>query len=275
MSQRSEDASFIEVQHATVMANDRHLLRDISFSVDEGQHTAILGANGAGKSSLIDLLTYRRRPYTGGEREAVVRLFGRDRWNVFELRAQLGLVSAGLQEQFVHESGRVQGLEVVAAAFFSSRRFFPRHQVSGEVLNRSRGALRMMEVEHLAEKPIGQMSTGEVRRVLIARALAPDPRALLLDEPTTGLDLAARRRFAETLRAIARQDKTVVLTTHHLGEIFPEVEQIVLLRRGEVFRCGPKDEVLTGSHLSDCFGAPIDVARQEDGYYAARMAEAP
>ena len=261
----------LDVRNATLMAGGRRILRDVSFTIRPGEHAVILGPNGAGKSSLIDLLTYRRRPYTGDEKPARVRIFGQEQWDVFELRRHLGVVSASLQEEYIRQNGNVRGHDLVAAAFFASRRLFPHHEVTDAIWEKSRSALALMEVDHLAEKPIGQMSTGEARRILIARALAPQPEALLLDEPTTGLDLVARRRFAETLREIARQGKTVILTTHRVSEIFPEIERVILMRRGRLFQSGPKGQVLTSDHLSDAFDAPVEVTSSGDGYYAARV----
>ena len=115
---------------------------------------------------------------------------------------------------------------------------------------------------------MARMSTGEARRILIARALAPDPQALLLDEPTTGLDLTARRRFLETLRGIAGAGKTIILVTHHAEEVLPEIRRVILLRQGRVFRDGPTEEGLTSAHLSALFGEPVEV-RRRGGVYSA------
>jgi len=122
---------------------------------------------------------------------------------------------------------------------------------------------------HLAAKRIDEMSTGEARRILIARALAPDPRALLLDEPTTGLDLVARQHFLTMLQAVARQGKTLLLVTHHIEEVLPEIRRVILLREGRVFLEGPKEEVLTSTHLSTLYEAEVKL-RQHGGYYSAR-----
>ena len=136
--------------------------------------------------------------------------------------------------------------------------------------DRAQRAMSLAQAERLAHKPMAQMSTGEARRVLIARALAPDPPALLLDEPTTGLDLAARRRFLETLRGIAGADKTIILVTHHAEEILPGIGRTVLLRQGKVFRDGPTEDVLTSANLSALFGEPIEVRRQNGIYLASQ-----
>lgn len=125
-------------------------------------------------------------------------------------------------------------------------------------------------LSRLIAKPLAEMSTGEARRILIARALAPHPQALILDEPTTGLDLVARRQFLETLRHVAQGGKTVILVTHHIEEILPEIERVILLREGRVFRDGPKSDVLTKGTLSALFDASVQV-RQRDAYYTAEM----
>ncbi len=125
-----------------------------------------------------------------------------------------------------------------------------------------------MEAGHLAESFIEAMSAGEVRRIMIARALVPEPRALLFDEPTTGLDLMVRHRFLRTLRNLAHRGKTIILVTHHIEEIFPEINRVILLNHGRVLRDGPKAEVLTSGHLSSMFEGPVTV-QEIKGYYRA------
>jgi iron complex transport system ATP-binding protein len=115
---------------------------------------------------------------------------------------------------------------------------------------------------------MGEMSTGEARRVLIARALVNNPEVLVLDEPTAGLDLVARRGFLETISAVARTGTTVVTVTHRLEEIIPEVSHIVLLRRGRVEAAGPRSAILTAAHLSRVFEAPVSLA-ENDGFLSA------
>lgn len=264
----------LSIRGATVVADDgTPLLSDLTLRVGAGEHTAILGPNGAGKSSLIRLITHELRPLARADGEPVA-VFGRDRWNVFELRAMLGIVTAGMHQLYAGGGPPVTALVAAVSGFFASREPFLHHQVTERQWERARAALEQMEIAHLADRPLTRMSTGEVRRVLIARALAPDPRALLLDEPTTGLDLVSRQRFLETLRGVARAGKTLVLVTHHVGEVLPEVERVALLRAGRVYRAGPKHEVLTGEHLSAVYGAPVRVEQRRGGYFAAAAASA-
>jgi iron complex transport system ATP-binding protein len=259
----------LELAHATVLKNGLRALDDVSLAIAEGEHTAIVGPNGSGKSTLINLLTLQDRPFADG-RGPAVRVFGRDLWNVFELRAVLGFVSADLHHRFVegNSNGRITGREAVVSGFFASQGIMAHAEVSDAMRAQAADALERMEAQHLADKAINEMSTGEARRVLIARALVTAPRALVLDEPTTGLDLIARHRFLELVRRIAQSGPTLLLVTHHVEEIIPEVRRVVLLRQGRVAADGPKEQTLTSARLSDVFGSPVSL-RREDGYYLA------
>jgi iron complex transport system ATP-binding protein len=146
---------------------------------------------------------------------------------------------------------------------------FGHHKITAEMQESALQALALMEAGHLADTLLAEMSTGEVRRILFARALVTEPRALMLDEPTTGLDLLARQRFLDTLRTIGRRGKIIILTTHHLEEIFPEIGRVVLIRQGRVMLDGHKQDVLTSANLSALFGAPMQV-QESQRYYLAR-----
>jgi len=269
----------LEIRDATVRKGEgrgRTVLDGLSLTIPQGEHTAILGPNGSGKSSLIKLITQEYRPLAHAEGEPVVRIFGRERWNVFTLRTLLGIVSADLHGAFTagDTPGALRGLDVVLSGFFASRGLQPHHAVTAAMRARGRHALTLMDAAHLADKPMREMSTGEARRVLIARALAPDPRAVLLDEPTTGLDLVARHRFLGAVRGLATGGTTIILVTHHVEEIIPEIGRVVLLREGRVLADGPKHATLTSAALSATFNAPLHVARTVTGYYTATALEA-
>ena len=248
------------------------MLEAISLTVGAGEHTAILGPNGAGKSVLVNLLTHQDRARATADGASPVRVFGDDRWNVFELRSQLGIVSADLHHRFVegNSEGRVAGEAAVLSGFFASQGILRHGVVTDEMRRQAADALARMGASHLAGRPLNEMSTGEARRVMLARALATAPRALVLDEPTTGLDVAARHSFMERVRQIARAGTTIILVTHHIEEIIPEIDRVVLLRRGRIAADGPKQAVLTAARLSDLFDAPITLDEQ-NGYYHARV----
>jgi iron complex transport system ATP-binding protein len=267
------DRPLLELDRATVMKGGRPVLDNISLAIHAGEHTAIVGPNGSGKSTLINLLTHQDRALRHADGVAAVRVFGESRWNVFELRVTLAIVSSDLHHRFVegNSNGRITGTEAVLSGFFAAQGVMQHLKVTDAMHESAAQALARMEASHLAGKSMHQMSTGEARRVLIARALVTSPRALVLDEPTTGLDLVARDRCLELVRRIAQGGPTLILVTHHLEEIVPEIERLILLRRGQIAFDGPKEATLTAARLSHVFEAPVAVRREGD-YYSAAMA---
>jgi iron complex transport system ATP-binding protein len=271
-------APLLELCDATVVLGGVRILDRLTLTIPVGEHTAILGPNGAGKSTFIKLLTLQQYPAVESEeregfgRVAPIRVFGQERWDVFALRARLGIVSADLHDRFVHgnANGVVTGLDAVLSGFFATQGVFAHQRVTDAMRGKAHDALERVDATRLAAATLDTMSTGEARRVLIARALVHDPRALVLDEPTRGLDLVARHHFLERVRAVARQGTTILLVTHHIDEIIPEIGRVILLKGGGILRDGPKAEVLTAPHLSNAFDAPltVDVA---DGYVHVRV----
>src|SRR5262249_45146661 len=160
---------------------------------------------GSGKSTLINVLTRDEYPLARSEGQPPVRIFGQDRWDVFELRTKLGIVSADLHQRFVegHSAGRIRGEDAVVSGFFAERGFLLYARVTDEMRGRGAAALERLDAAHLAGKTLNHMSTGEARRVLIARALVTEPQALVLDEPAAGLDLVARQKFLTLVSRIA------------------------------------------------------------------------
>ena len=263
----------LQIQDATVVKNRTRVLDRITLTIQEGEHTAILGPNGAGKSSLIRLIAHQDYPLAHADGTPPLLIFGEELWNVTELRALVGIVSGDLQHSILAGTlpRRTRGLDAVLSGFFASYGLFRHHRLTPAMGEQGRRALALMEAAHLADTYIEAMSPGEVRRIMIARALVSDPRALLLDEPTTGLDLMARHRFLRTLQNLARHGKTIILVTHHIEEIFPEINRVVLLQHGRVLLDGPKAEVLTSRHLSAMYEGPVTV-QDTNGYYTATSA---
>lgn len=258
--------SLIELDRATVVRGDVAVLHALSLRIVAGQHTAILGANGSGKSSFIKLINRELYPLAR-EGESPVKVMGRDRWNVNELRTHLGVVTGDLGRDLLEMPGL--GVEdAVLTGFFASFMLPPDREVSPGMRERAREALAQVRATALASRPVAELSTGEMRRVLIARALVNRPQALLLDEPTTGLDLVAQQQFIGLLRELARQGITLVLVTHHIEEIVPEIDRVILLREGRVLADGTRADVLTSELLSQAYGGPLRVRREGDAYSA-------
>jgi iron complex transport system ATP-binding protein len=190
-------------------------------------------------------------------------ILDRKNWNVFELRSLLGIVSNDLMSSC---TGDASGLDVVLSGFFSSTRIFPNHSFDLRQKKMAEAALNDLGVSHLAERSVDEMSSGEAKRVLIARALVHKPRALLFDEPCNSLDILAQRSLRETMRSLARSGIGIILVTHELPDIVPEIERVVLMANGRIVADGRKEEVLQGERLSNVFGLKVELT-QHDGYY--------
>lgn len=236
-------------------------LPELTFSA--GEHVAILGGNGSGKSTLVKLISRQSYPSYGSE----IRIMGADSWNVVELRQKLGIISGSMQLEF-EGAPPIEVLDCVVSSFFASRGLWAHHDYDGAMVRASEAALEQVGASHLIGRTMESLSTGEARRVLIARALAHQPKALLLDEPCAGLDPAARHHFLMMLRKIAAAGTALVLITHHIEEILPEMQRLVMLRKGEIFADGEKEKLLTGENLTALFGLKMKVD-EEKGWYRA------
>lgn len=253
--------ALIEFQRVTVMRGETAALRDISLKIGAGDHVAIIGPNGCGKSTFIKAIT--RECYPLARAESSLKILGSDEWNIFELRSLLGIVSSDLMTFCIRD---ITGLEMVLSGFFSSVGIWPNHEVTDEMRTRARKAMEHLEVTYLADRSTDQMSSGEGRRLLLARALVHEPRALILDEPSTALDLFAQQELRVTLRKLAARGTGIVMVTHHLSDLIPEIERVILMQSGRIVGDGPKREVLTAERLSALFGLKVELA-ERDGYY--------
>ncbi|MBB5208879.1 ABC transporter ATP-binding protein [Chiayiivirga flava] len=260
-----DDAPLIELDRASVVRDGVTVLHDVSLRIPLGRHTAILGPNGCGKSSFVKLINRELYPLARGDGPPPARVFGHGRWNIAQLRTRLGLVSADLHGDLA----QLRGLDVedtVLSGLWGSFGVPDHLRVTDTDRARMHAALATMDALALLHRRLATLSAGEARRVLIARALMHRPQALLLDEPTTGLDVASRHRFLQLLRTIAQAGTTLVLVTHHLEEIVPEVRHVVLLRDGRVFAQGSAEAMLTSARMSALFGMALRVVR-DGGFF--------
>jgi iron complex transport system ATP-binding protein len=264
------DEVVLELNDATVVKNGVRILDGLRLAIHTGEHTAIVGPNGAGKSTLINVLTAQDHALAHEDGVPPVRIFGESLWDLFSMRSRLGIVSGDLHQTFVrgHSAGNISGTDAVLSGFFATLGLVDPRRLTGEMRQRAADALERLGAAHLARKPLDEMSTGEARRVLIARALVRAPDALVLDEPTTGLDMVARQHFLETVSRVAREGTTVILVTHHVEEIIPEITRVILLKQGRVALEGAKRDVLTSAHLTTVYGAPVEL-HEVDGYFRA------
>lgn len=253
----------IDFRNVTVIRGRQKALDSITLSIPLGQHVAIIGPNGSGKSTLIKTITRECHPLVT-DPDSSVKILGSESWNIFKLRPQLGIVSPDWVELCTRE---ISGKEAVLSGFFSSTEIWPHQHVTAAMEKKADEVIELLEITHLARHEMSEMSTGEARRVVIGRALVHDPKALILDEPTASLDLRATDELRSILRKITQAGTSIVLVTHHLPDIIPEISRIVLMKHGRVFEDGSKEEVLAAGHLSRLFEMPLEVV-QKNGYYA-------
>ena len=254
-------SALVDMKNVQVIRGDTAALDDFSLRIDAGEHVAILGPNGCGKSTLIKTIT--RECYPVVRENSSMTILGRERWNIFELRSILGIVSNDLMSDCTSETN---GRDVVLSGFFSSTRIFAHQEITPARIARADAALARLGVQHLAERPVAEMSSGEAKRILIARALVHDPQTLVFDEPSNSLDVFAQHGLRETMRSFAQSGIGVVLVTHHLSDIIPEIERVVLMRDGTIQADGRKQDLLKPEEISHLFGISVDIARR-DGYY--------
>jgi iron complex transport system ATP-binding protein len=253
----------IDFEKVLVQRGQRLALRDLTLKIATGEHVAILGPNGSGKSTLLKLLT--RECYPLLRPETQLRILGETNWNIFDLRSQVGIVSNDLMAQCSRD---VTGRELVLSGFFGSIGIWPNQHVTPEMEEAADLAMQQLNVAALRDRWMDELSSGEARRFLIARALIHKPPTLILDEPTTSLDIAAQHEMREHLSELARSGVSLLLVTHHLEEIIPEIDRVVMLRAGTVFADGAKDQLLTDDRLSSLFGLRVEIT-EKGGIYRA------
>ena len=254
---------FLQLTHVNVARGENVVLHDINLTVNTGEHIAILGPNGCGKSTLIKTITCECYPIV--QPETKVRIFEQERWDLTELKKRLGVVAPELPGK---PTLQTTGRDAVLTGFFSSSTLWPNLTVTSEMRTRADEVLEQIDAVNLAGKLIGEMSAGQQRRIMIGRALVASSQMLLLDEPSNALDLAAQVDLRNLLRKLAGQGTGILLITHHIADILPEIDRILLMSEGRIVDDGPKSSLLTPETLSDLFKTDVHMTRQGDFYYA-------
>jgi iron complex transport system ATP-binding protein len=259
-------AEFLSMRNVDIARGQKVVLQEVNLSIATGEHIAILGPNGCGKSTLIKAMTCECYPIVRPGME--MKVFGRDRWDVQDLRKHLGVVATELPGE---RTTVTRGLDAVVSGFFSSSTLWPNLEVTEPMRASALDALGLLGAEYLRDRWVGEMSAGEKRRVMIARALVHRPEMLLLDEPSNALDLAAQRELREILRDVAagsgdRRGTGVVMVTHHLADILPEIDRVVMMRGGRIVADGRKQELLQAARLEELFGVEIELTERH-GYW--------
>ncbi len=253
---RNTSPAWLDCQAVEAWINGQPVVKDLTLRLLRGESTAVLGPNGAGKTTLVKLIS--RTLYPVVKPGSHLRLFGSESVNLWALRRRLGVVSTELEERI---PALLTGRELLLAAFFGAIGLGRDRTPSAEQIARTDDLLRAMDLDGLADEPYGQLSEGQRRRLLIARALVHAPDVLVLDEPTNALDLRARHTLLRSLQVLCQQGTTLVLVTHQVDAIIPEIKRVVGLKNCQVWMDGSTDEALTGPMLSALFDTPLSVVQ--------------
>lgn len=252
--------NIVEIKKVSVYQGDNRVFRNLSLEIPLGCNSVILGPNGAGKSTLLKLLSCQLYPAAS---KGYIRIFGQEQWDVWELRNQLGIISNDLQHEYLNS---VKGVDILLSGFYSSIGRFGHQTFSNADMKKADRIMEKLVISQLKNRLYSEMSTGEQRRFLLGRALIHHPKVLVLDEPTSGLDIYSCFQYLEIIRNLIIEGTTIILVTHHLHEIPPEISRVIFIKNGKILADGKKKDLLKSGKLSDLFGTPVQVLAS-NGYY--------
>ncbi|MCK9491695.1 MAG: ATP-binding cassette domain-containing protein [Sulfurimonas sp.] len=244
--------------------DDGDVLKAVDLKIKEGENWAILGSNGSGKSTLLKLIMSELHPRRSHKHKKEV--FSKSRYSIFELKEKLGIITNDLHNYFLHSGGHLSAYDVVLSGYYSSIGTFKHQSFCEEQQKKVLETLKELEILHLKDKKVSQMSTGELRRCIIARALIHNPKAFILDEPTVGLDIKAQINFIKLLRKLSK-NHSIILVTHHIEEIFDEISHIALIYNNTIYKSGLKEEILTSENISKTFGVDLVINEKNGRFY--------
>jgi iron complex transport system ATP-binding protein len=251
----------LDIFNATVYRDEKKVFDQLSLSIKCGESAVIIGPNGAGKSSLLKLLS--REIYPISKEGSFVKILGKQLPTLWDLRKKIGLISADLQAIFVPD---ISGLGVVVSGLYNSIGLFSHQEITDSELKRGKKILEYLGIQDLANCRYRQMSTGQQRICLLGRALIHNPDHLILDEPTSGLDVRATHQYLKIIRELLLSGKTILLATHHINEIPPEIERVILIKEGKIFDDDKKEILFTDDKISEFFNIPLKISCS-NGYY--------
>jgi len=254
---------FLELVNVNVMRGEWAVLHEINLSVDAGEQIALLGPNGCGKSTLLKTMTCELYPLASPKTR--VSIFGRERWDLTELKKKLGVAQNEIPGKPMH---KITGREAVLTGFFSSSTLWPNLIVTPEMQTRADEVMELIDAVSLRDHVFGEMSAGQQRRILIGRALVASSDCLLLDEPSNTLDLSAQRGLRELLVSLAERQTTIIEITHHIADIIPAMQRVVMMRDGRIVADGAREKLLTEPVLSDLFQTEVRMTEHNGLYHA-------
>jgi iron complex transport system ATP-binding protein len=246
----------IKLEHIHFTRDRRKILSDVCLEMKSGEHWVILGKNGSGKSTLLEMINGYLFP-SSGRVEVLGNVYGT--CDVREARRSIGYISQSLMEKL---NLRDPAWEVVATGEYGFLRFY--ENIDPAVQQKAIDMLHKVRLGHLQNQPLGLLSQGERKKIMLARAMMTDPSILIMDEPCAGLDLFEREHFLSALEQFEQQDVGMVYVTHHIEEIVPVFTHVVLIEQGQVVAAGKKQEVLTPELIYQAYQVPVDIEWHRD-----------
>lgn len=256
--------NIIDFENIHVSYDDKLILKELNLKIEDNQHWAILGANGSGKSTLIKLISSQIHPRQNYPHKKLI--LGKERYSLFDLRKAMGIITNDLHNHFYDQGNFLTGYEVVLSGYYSSIGVFEHQDFTQEQHDKANEILKYLEITDLKDKIVAKMSTGQLRKCIIGRALIHDPKAFILDEPTVGLDIKAQLNFIKLLRKLS-QKANIILVTHHLEEIFEEITHVALIKDETIFKQGKKEDILTSENISNTFGLKLKINSSNSRYF--------
>lgn len=241
----------IKLSNVHFIRENRHILDDINLHIREGEHWVLLGRNGSGKTTILEMVNGYHFPSSG-----TVEVLGH-RYGTVDLREMRRSIGYNSQSLFEKLNPADPVWEVVATGAYAYLRFY--ETIPEEARDMALNLLERVQLPHLSEQPLGTLSQGERKKVMLARSLMSEPKVLVLDEPCSGLDLYERERMLQSVQELSGNGITVLYVTHHIEEIVPMFTHVALIEQGKLIAAGPKREVLTPELLRQAYDVPLEL----------------
>lgn len=241
----------VHFQQVHFKREQRTILSDINLQMKKGENWVILGKNGSGKTTMLEMMNGYLFPSSG---RIKVLKYTYGECDVREVRKEIGYISQSLFEKFtLHDPV----WEIVATGEYAFLRFY--QDIPAEVIDKADAMLERFRILHLRNQPLGTLSQGERKKLMLARSLMSSPRLIIMDEPCSGLDLYEREKLLESMQSLSESDLQIIYVTHHIEEIIPIFTHVALIESGRIVAAGAKENVLTPEHLEETFQVRLAV----------------
>jgi len=256
--------NLFSLSNVSVVRDGNRILGPLDLSVDEGESIAIIGRNGSGKTTLSMLLKKEIAPYYDELVQSYLTILGRKDWDIFDLRKVV--VSVSTDDERYFDNSRTVG-EVILSGMFGSDAIYPIYEVTREMVARMSELMSAVGLAVTPDREFGTLSQGERRCAMIARALMPGPKAMILDEPTNSLDPVASASFIRMIDGLIGKGMSVIMVTHRLEDIPKGIGRVIGIKGGLKVADGRKEDVLTDASVSEIYGTEVKVT-SDGGIYA-------